>query len=128
MRKKNKAGLKGVDEVIRNLNKQLLKKKAMSLKGMILAAAFIRKDMEKTPPLIPVDTGNLRASWFTTPGYIAGRPIVKMGFTANYALLVHEAVGKNIKWGRPGSGPKFFESSLKRNKATILRIIATEMI
>ena len=44
-----------------------------------------------------------------------------MGFGANYAVFVHEAVDYNFK--KAGSGAKFFEAALKRNKEAILKII-----
>jgi len=50
-----------------------------------------------------------------------------MGFTANYAIFVHEMTdentGKKINWKRPGSGAKFFEKALYRNKEKILQIM-----
>jgi len=58
--------LRGVKNMMRNLNKEILKIKGRSMKGLIEAAIVIRRDMDKTPPLIPVDTGNLRASSFIT--------------------------------------------------------------
>jgi hypothetical protein len=48
----------------KNLNKELEGIKNRSMKGLIMAAAFIRNETEKTAPLTPVDYGNLRASWF----------------------------------------------------------------
>ena len=82
--------------------------------------------MEKTPPLIPLDTGNLRASWFTTTFRKFKNLGLILGFNANYAVFVHEMVdkGKGINWKRPGSGPKFFEAALNRNHKQILQIIA----
>ena len=56
------AELLGMRTVMDNLNRELLKIKARSMKGLIESAIIIRRDMEKTPPLIPLDTGNLRAS------------------------------------------------------------------
>lgn len=47
-----------------NLNRELEKIKHRSNKGLILAAIAIRRDMEVTPPYIPVDYGNMKASWF----------------------------------------------------------------
>lgn len=124
MARRRQPGLKGIDNVMRNINKELLKMKAKSVPGMLEAAAFIRRDMEKVPPLIPVDSGNLRASWFTTPL----RNGVVMGFTAGYAVIVHEFdMSRDINWSRPGSGPKFLESALIRNKDNILRIMANRM-
>jgi len=123
-------GLKGTDIVLANLNREIMKIKARTGAGLIEAAIFIRRDMEKTPPLIPLDQGNLRASWFTNSIRGIGKKMIAllMGFNANYAVFVHEMVdkgSKKINWSRPGSGPKFFEKALKRNHKKILRIIGT---
>lgn len=56
--------LKGLDKVLRNLNKETKKIKNGSLKGLISAGIYIRRDMEKVSPKIPVDFGNMRSSWF----------------------------------------------------------------
>ena len=120
-------GLKGIDNVMRNLNKEVAKMKVKSLAGLIRAAALIRVDMDKTPPLIPIDTGNLRGSWFVTTGKVpGGGPFVTIGFQALYASPVHEMVG-DINWNRSGSGAFFFTSALIRNKALILRTIANSI-
>jgi hypothetical protein len=152
---KPNTGIKRMDIVLRNLNKEIQAIEGRTMAGLIGAAAHIRSDMEKTPPLIPVDTGNLRSSWFVTTS--KGVPVgggtkrfkgdkkenaasthletlefekgrigkgviaIIMGFSANYALWVHEMLGANFK--RPDAGPKFFEAALKRNVNNILKII-----
>lgn len=58
------AGLIGLSQLIRNLNVITNQISDKNLKGLIKATILIRRDMENTSPLIPVDTGNLRASWF----------------------------------------------------------------
>jgi hypothetical protein len=124
--------IKGFDKVIENLNKEIEKITERSLKGLIESVAYIREDMDKTEPLIPVAPkgGNLRASWFATPHREEKTLFVVCGFGANYAIYVHEMVdkaGKKINWSRPGSGPKFFESSVKRNSQKILEIIKSNV-
>lgn len=114
--------LTGVQEVLLNLGKELRKITRKSEVGLLAAAEIVRKDMDVTPPLIPVDTGALRASWYAYLGTSAGRPNVTMGFSATYALMVHERGWTGGK--RPGSGPKFFEASLRRNKDKMLGAIA----
>lgn len=147
--------LKGIAKVSANLNKEILKMKGASLKGLIEASIIIRRSMETTSPLTPVNLGNLRASWyvvtaFSTPegssasfegeqagqlttghgaaigqskGLAAGKriPFVVMGFSARYAAAVHEMVDATYK--RPGAGPKFLESAIKRNTTAILQVI-----
>jgi hypothetical protein len=51
------------------------------------------------------------------------RPIVVLGFGAPYSVYVHEMLG-NISWTKRNSGPKFFESALKRNASKLLSIIS----
>ena len=165
MAKKNT--IQGFKKVIDNLNKEVKKIKGRTLKGLIEGAIIIRRDMEVTPPVIPIDLGNLRASWFTVTaqseqggapefkGVEAARlssghdvavseakalaqtikdPVVVMGFSANYAMAVHENVdadftsprkrrGKIIT-RRSGAGAKFFEKSLQRNTDAVLQVIA----
>jgi len=114
-------GLKGMDVVLSNLNKEILAIKGRSMAGLIEAAILIRRGMDKTSPMIPVDTGNLRDSWFTNPIREGDKFGLLIGFSANYAVFVHEAVDANFQ--RPGAGAKFFEASLKRNKDEVLGII-----
>jgi hypothetical protein len=118
--------LQGLDTVMANLNEAIRDIENRSMKGLIEGAIIIRRDMDKTSPRIPVDTGNLRSSWFTTPFYVGNYPALLMGFTANYALYVHEMIGP-INWNRKGSGPKFLEASLKRNIKEVLEAIRTNV-
>ena len=136
---KNSSHLKGLDQVLRNLKKETDKIVGKTMKGLIRAAIIVRRDMEQTEPKIPVDTGNLRSSYFlvtstgeTLDGQNPGvpkiqnnGPYVAMGFSANYAVQVHEAV--NIKFKRPGSGAKFLESAVDRNAGAILEMIQKEV-
>jgi hypothetical protein len=59
-------GLKGEKTVMANLNKELEAVKGRSMRGLIMAAAFIRNETESSSPSTPVDLGNLRASYFVT--------------------------------------------------------------
>ena len=167
--------IRGFDKVMANLNGEIALIKNRSLKGLIMGAAIVRKDMEKTPPLTPVDYGNLKASFFVVTargvrvgqmpkfkGDLAGKmsgehaaaisemqgmvkaksaggnKVLNLGYSANYALFVHEHFGMREtpsyrygpgpgkkRWYKPraGAGPKWFESSFKRNKEKILEAI-----
>jgi hypothetical protein len=143
---------------MKNLNKEIKGIEGRTMKGMIEAILPIRHDMEHTPPLIPVDTGNLRSSFFTvtsegsvshgmSPSFkgkdstkltsnhatikttVAGRakaaarkgPVVALGFSANYALAIHEGCGRHFR--RPGAGAGFFIQAIKRNKGNVLDAI-----
>lgn len=126
------AEIKGLDKVLKNLNKEIAKIEDRSMRGLLEAALLILYEMDSTPPVIPVDTNNLRASFFTRPytNIADGSPRLDIGFSASYAVYVHEMIGptkggKQINWNRPGSGPKFLEAALNRNMEEILQIIAS---
>lgn len=152
-----KVKLKGMEMVMKNLHKEIEKIEGFTMKGLIRSVIIIRRDMDKISPLVPVDTGNLRASWFTVSGrtffqeplqetvtkfrgedadqlsfdheavkqwaktQVGSKLIIMFGFSANYATWAHEAV--DYKFKRPGSGAKFMESSINRNKDRILQEI-----
>jgi len=61
-----------LEKVMENLNKEISQIKHKTMAGYIDAAIIIRRSMKYNPPKIPVDTGNLRASWFTSS--ITGTP------------------------------------------------------
>lgn len=145
----------GVKTVIANLNREILKIKGRSMAGLVRGVIVIRRDMDRTPPLIPIDLGNLRASWFVVTGVgkgttksakfkgeqagtlgadhskvishvskkVKGREFVGFGFSAFYSGVVHEVVSPAKNWSRSGSGPKFLESSINRNKVAVLAVI-----
>lgn len=57
--------LKGLDKVVGRLKKDVPKEvERLSEAGLIKASIIVRRDMEKTSPKTPIDTSNLRASWF----------------------------------------------------------------
>ena len=61
---KGQIGPKGLQDIVGNLNKEILRIKGASMQGLIMAAIQIQRSMEATAPLTPVDLGNLRASFF----------------------------------------------------------------
>lgn len=115
--------LLGTEKVLSNMNKAIAKVKNGSMKGLIESAIIIRRSMDKESPKIPVDTSNLRASWFTTP--LPTASAVRLGFTANYATFVHENMEANYK--REGAGSKFLEAALIRNKLKIIQTIKSNV-
>lgn len=121
------AELKGVGVVMRNLNKEVNKIKGRSRKGLLQAAIYLRRRMDEVSPMIPVDTGNLRSSWFTEPFGSKDLPAVRLGFTAEYAWFVHENVGSHVHWKRPGAGAKFLQARLEQDQRQILNIISSEV-
>lgn len=112
--------LTGIGKFANAVNKVVANVNDNTMKALIESAVLIRRHMDKVEgDKIPVDTGNLRASWFATPENL--KRSVTLGFTSNYAIKVHESVGQKFK--REGSGAKFLEKALKANGKTILNTI-----
>lgn len=57
--------VRGINTIMKRLNVKLKEIEFKTARGYVEVASMIRRDMEQNPPLIPVDTGNLRASWFS---------------------------------------------------------------
>ena len=144
--------VRGVGVAANELSRRFKKLGGATMQGLLVAGAFIREDMDKTPPLVPIDTGALRAAFKINakPAFKmnkAGEPIngVELGWpddtisrpnkttgkieeVKTYAAYVHEMTvppyTHPINWSRPGSGAKFFEYALLRNQDTIVHIVA----
>jgi len=123
-----KTGIIGLDQLNRNLNKELERGKLHSLVGFQRVAGMIYREATTVSPTVPVDTGTLRGSWFVdfVNNEVTRNIGMRFGFSANYAYFVHERLG-DINWNVPGSGPKFLESAIKRNTDKILRIMKEEV-
>ena len=127
--------LDGLDEVLNNLNKEIQGIKGRSLRGLWKAGLFIQGEAQRELRESVV-TGNLRASGYTRkkgelvrldasqirPTMNARDPVgdppaaVELGFTALYAIYVHE----NLEGSR---SPKFLEGPLKRHVRKIIQIV-----
>lgn len=84
----------GIEKVMRNLNKEIMKITGRSMKGLIMSAAIIRRDTEKSSPVTPVDTSNLRASWYTVTatGTPAGKDAKFRGDNAGEMASQHRSI------------------------------------
>ncbi len=83
------------------------------------AGSFIGKDANKLTQGYSVAKGAMAASVG-----ISSDPAIGFGFSAYYALYVHE-IDKNYQ--RPGSGWKFLEKALDNNHDEILKMIKSEV-
>lgn len=115
--------ISGFDQIIKNLSAIIVEKGLASKKGLLEVAKMIRRDMAENQPFVPKDKGNLDLTWTVVPRTEGKQHGVTFGFSANYALWVHEMIGPNVKWSKPGSGPKFLESAINRNHDTIFQIL-----
>ena len=80
--------VKGLQEAMRELNRQIEGIEERSRSGLLQAALFIESE---AVPMTPVDTGSLRGSAFTDVTAPGVKPIAaRVGYTAPYAPYVHE--------------------------------------
>lgn len=101
-----------------------------AVKGIKLACAHVKLEAQKRTP---VDEGNLKASAYTSVSTSPRGVVGEIGFTANYAVFVHEAPmslkglprpGKGRFWDKQGSATnKFLEKAIDENHNEILTII-----
>lgn len=92
--------LSGVKDVIRNLRLRRQTMGASVERGIKLAALLLQRESQQK---VPVNFGVLKNSAFTRiTGSGFGTEAV-VGYTASYALYVHEAVGMVLK-GQPRAG------------------------
>ena len=110
--------LEGVPEMIRKIRQEgkILSK---NFEGNVKKAGlFLQRESQK---IVPVDLGNLKNSAFTRR--IAGsgwKVIVIVGYTASYAVFVHEDLQARH---RPGKVAKYLEKPLREKRMRILEII-----
>ena len=137
----------GMQQVEANFKTVRSKMYYAPLSALLKIGIYIREDMDKTPPLVPVSKkkkdkngkgggGRLRAAFQIIPKKNAdpSKNAVLLGWPPGedeYAAYVHEMTQppyeNPIDWSRPGSGPKFFEMAIKRNQKVMVDIVAAEI-
>ena len=90
-------------------------------RGLVKAGLFVQRESQK---IVPVDTGNLKNSAFTRKFGSGRLTVVVIGYTAAYAIFVHEDDQARHKEGKEY---KFLEKAVRRNVRKINEIVALEM-
>lgn len=130
----------GLEQVMRNLNREVAGIKQRTMKGLMEAGLGIERSAKRR---VPVNTGNLKASGYTrqAPRSTENNPQVEVGFTAAYAVFVHENMEMKLKgqprprrgynraqgnyWDPQGqAGPKFLQNAVSENADKIVAIVA----
>lgn len=89
--------------------------------GMVLRDAILEE------PRAPHLTGNLwRSQKIEKPRMVKGEVTIELGFDADYAAFVHEMPAYKTP-SMVGSGPKFLEAKLIKNKEKYMAEIARGM-
>ncbi len=87
-------------------------------------ASVVIRDAILEVPRAPHKTGTLwRSQKIERPRITRGMISVELGFDVEYAAAVHE-MPATTKWTMVGSGPKFLETKLQRNKEKYMDLIA----
>lgn len=138
----------GLPQILRNLKRKNEELARGCERGVKRAGLFLQRQSQK---LVPVDTGNLKASAFTRAEGRGFKINVFVGYTAFYALYVHEnpeiwppgmrlkgqpreAPKKGMKgfrgyyWDPQGRAqPKFLEAPARRHRQELRRMIMDSM-
>jgi len=89
--------------------------------GMVISDAILEE------PRAPHKTGHLwREQKIESPQIKAGEIGIELGFDADYAAAVHE-MPSNVNWTMAGSGPKYLEAKLIKNKEKYMAELARGM-
>lgn len=106
----------------RVINKEIPEAAAFTMYGV---AATVIGDAILEEPKAPHKTGHLkRTQQIEAPQILAGEISIKLGFDAEYAAAVHEMPAPYKDPSMEGSGPKFLESKLIKNKEKYMAKIA----
>lgn len=95
---------------------------AFKVASMVIRDAILEK------PRAPHITGNLwRSQKIEAPKILKGEVTIELGFDADYAAAVHEMPAPYQKPTMTGSGPKYLEAKLIKNKEKYMAEIAKGM-
>lgn len=124
--------LKGKNNVLENLNKEISKIEGKSLKGLLKGGLIIEREANKR---VPVETGVLRASSYVRKHETNQKSVV-VGYSSSYAIFVHENLemvlkgkprpsGLGVYWGPKGEA-KFLERAIQFKQKEVLEAIKQE--
>lgn len=124
------AKVEGLDMVMRNLRSELNKRKDVTIQGLLAGGLIIQGEAQER---VPVEYGHLRASAYTRKSP-EDPNVVEVGFSASYALYVHENLDQRLKgvprpsglgvyWG-PHGQPKFLENAVTAKFQDVMKAVA----
>ncbi len=128
------AKLRGIQEAIRKTEQIVGTITAEKAVRAIKSATYIIRTESAT--LTPIDTSTLINSQFDTVEVNGTRITGRVGYSAKYALYVHNASGKlsgkprsngNGTYWSPGAEPQFLTKAAQRTKDLVDSVIKKEM-
>jgi len=129
--------IEGVREVLTKLRLRNERLAKGCNRGLRVAGLALQRESQK---MVPVNFGVLKASAFTRANGEGFKTEVDVGYTALYAIYVHEAVGMKLKglprpkgrgkyWDPQGRAQaKFLEEPARRLGPKLVGIIKTNMM
>ena len=128
------AKLKGINEAIARTSQIVDEITAVKVVRALKSATYIIRTESAT--LTPIETSALINSQFDTIEVNGTRVTGKVGYSANYALYVHNSSGKlagksrpsgkGVYWG-PHGEPKFLTKAAEKTKSLVDKAIKAEM-
>lgn len=123
--------VEGIDDIMRNLNKEIRGIKRRTRGGLRAGGLIVQGEAQKRSP---VDSDNLRKSAYTQVEDQYGRYVAIVGFTAEYALEVHENVEQWGKGKKRTTGtkkgtywetgePRFLANALREKQSAVINTI-----
>lgn len=110
-------GITGVKEVLANLRKADYVIGEGVERGLKRAGLWLQRLSQE---VVPVDTGNLKNSAFTRASGKGMKTDVFVGYTAGYAVYVHEILENKHRMGKIA---KYLELPMRSNREKLLKII-----
>jgi hypothetical protein len=110
--------MKGVLRMIKNAQREM---PLRLIRGVKKAGLFLQR---KSQQVVPVDTGNLRNTAFTREATAFNVIVVTVGYTAAYAIYVHENLDAQHAAGKTA---KFLEGPAREYRADMVHIIQEEL-
>lgn len=111
-------GVTGVNKVFNNMKIRNAKTVLQFEAGLLKAGLFVQAISQA---VVPVKFGILKNSAFTRPKGSGASYSVLVGYTASYAIYVHENLEARHK---PGKIAKFLEQPMRENADKIVGIVA----
>lgn len=90
--------------------------------GLKQAGSFVLNESQR---IVPVDTGDLRRSGFTSHEGTGAKTIVKIGYRQSYAIYVHENLEARHA---PGKSAKYLTKPMRKYKQQIIQIIRNAVL
>lgn len=129
--------LTGMQTVLRRARQRNRQDSAIAESGLMRAGRFLIRESLK---LVPVQFGNLKSTWFVRKSGGGFAAKVRLGYTAGYAIYVHENLdaahgeafnrkhAKAIKEGREfrrgvNQQAKFLERPMREKRAEALAMV-----